>query len=57
MTTSNATGYEVQVYLYSVGWHMESDGYATLAEAEQAMQALPFDGLERRVYESLERYL
>ena len=54
MTTSNATGYEIQVYGHARCWRTESDGYATLAEAEQAMQALPFDGLERRVYESLE---
>ena len=56
MTATNCTGYEVQVYHHASGWRMESDGYATMDEAKDAMRALPFDGLERRVYESLEGY-
>lgn len=57
MTATNHTGYEVQIFIdVRIGWVMESNGYASLADAQDAVDALPKTDYERRAYESLEGY-
>lgn len=57
MSATNGVGYEVQVWIDKrVGWVAESTGYASLADAQDAIDALPKTDYERRAYESLAGY-
>ena len=56
MTATNGVGYEVQIYDRRIGWLTEYDGYSTPDQARAVLDALPRDGFQRRVYESLEGF-
>lgn len=57
MSATNGTGYEVQIFIDKrIGWRMETNGYASLADAQSEIDMTPDDDFERRAYESLEGY-
>lgn len=57
MSATNGTGYEVQIFIDTrIGWVMESNGYASLADAQAKVDTLSKTDYERRAYESLEGY-
>lgn len=57
MSATNGVGYEVQIFIDKrVGWVMETNGYASMADAQAKVDALPKTDFERRAYESLEGY-
>lgn len=57
MSATNGVGYEVQIFIdVRIGWVMETDGYTSLQDAQDAVDALPKTDFERRAYESLEGY-
>lgn len=57
MSATNGIGYEVQIFIDKrVGWVMETNGYASLADAQAKVDSLPKTDFERRAYESLVGY-
>lgn len=57
MSATNGVGYEVQIWIDKrVGWVMESNGYASLQDAQAKVDELSKTDFERRAYESLSGY-
>lgn len=56
MTATNSAGFEIQVYDRRIGWITEHDGFESPERAKAVLDALPSDGHERRVYESLKGF-